>query len=157
MRLALCCLVILNAACLTVPNKDISCSWVAKTYAAAMLDGDKTTLFHYISSTSSIPDAERDPRLAALHVIRICDQWESPDKTEKNVLILFGGQLHAGVQGFDMVMIKEGTVWRVKRARPSKGSGGKPLFYDRDCGVSNRQGQNDYLDFSTGTVLPIGR
>ncbi len=125
--------ILLCSAC--VAPREGSLAWVADRYGAALLQSDTETMRRYTALGVGVQDAQRNPNAASLHVIRICTQGLNEKQTRANVLLLIGGAINGIVQGIDMILVKEFSVWRVKDARLSVDSNGVPRVYLRNCAL----------------------
>src|SRR5262245_16974770 len=123
----------LFAACAPPPEGSIEA--VARLYGEAVLQSDTGTLNRYVASGRQVPYVPRDAHMAAPHVIRVCANDEDGGGA-RNVVALYGGDLNKPVRGIQMQMVREGAEWRVKSAQVARRASGRPLHYERHCGVS---------------------
>ena len=96
-----------------------SLEFVARNYTEALLQSNTQEMQKYVASGQQVQPADRNPGAAALHVVKLCPQTESEGGNKQTVLVLIGGSLNGGINGVDMVLVKEGTQWRVLDARLS--------------------------------------
>lgn len=127
-------LVLSLGACADV-YRDRSCERIAEEYSAAVLVADNDTLRQLVASRDGFVAVGKSASLSSLHVIRSCPQSESQDGLIRRVLVLIGGGLKEAVFGFDVVAVKEGSVWRVQDAEIAKDSNGSPKMFLRNCNV----------------------
>ena len=94
-----------------------SLEWVARHYSEALLQSNTQEMQKYAATGMTIQPADRNPGAAALHVVKLCPQGKNPDSAKRNLLVLIGGSLNGGINGIDMVLLKEGSQWRILDAR----------------------------------------
>jgi hypothetical protein len=114
-----------------------SLEWVARHYTESLLQSDTREIQKYAAEGLVIAPANRNPSAAMLHVVRLCPQGENADGTVQNMLVLIGGRLDRGINGIDMVLVKEDTGWKISSAKLASDERGTKTFL-RNCQEDTR-------------------
>lgn len=128
------CLIVL-AGC-PAPREG-STEWVARHYTEALLESNTKEMQRYAAQGIQVAEAKRNPRAASLHVIKVCPKGQSEDGSRQNYVVLIGGKLDGTINGVDMVLVQEGSQWRVLDARLSVDERGAKNYL-RNCQEDTR-------------------
>jgi hypothetical protein len=114
-----------------------SLEWVARHYTEALLQSNTEEMQLYAATGLTIQPANRNPNAAALHVVKLCPQGQSTDGNTQNMIVLIGGKLDKGINGVDMVLVKEVGGWKISSAKLAADERGIKTFL-RNCQEDTR-------------------
>lgn len=109
-----------------------------KEYSNALLQSDAKTMRRYIASGLLIAESAPNSNSALMHVIKVCKGRSSDNNTRYNHLVLFGGGLNEVVNGLEVEVIQEGSLWKITDAHLSVDANGSPVAYLRNCQIDPR-------------------
>jgi hypothetical protein len=112
--------------------------WVVNTYSVALLESNIPVMRSLVAEGIYIQDSAPNEATRLLHVIRACDRGHDDSNNAYRYTVLIGGELTEIVNGIDLLVIKQGDLWRVKDARLSVDSYGSPVAYLRNCKIDPR-------------------
>ena len=114
-----------------------SIEWVARHYTEALLQSNIQEMQKYAAAGMQIQPSDRNPRAAMLHVVKLCPQNQPSDTDKHRVLVLIGGSLNGGINGINVLLIKEGPQWRILEAQLSTDDRGIKNYL-RNCQEDTR-------------------